>query len=211
MPHTLVAVYRRTVAASLARVWENVLDWEHLPWLHRDTFAHVRLLAADADGWRAETAMRDDPRRRPSLLAVTLERDALRYHARTVEGPGAGTDIVTTLAPIGPEATDIHVAFDVPGVAAADAARVGAYYRALYTRLWDEDEAMMVRRQAVLDGRLGCPARTVVVGGERVRFGTVCPHRGGPLDAAPVEDGCVVCPWHGWRIDARTGRVVGRP
>lgn len=34
----------------------------------------------------------------------------------------------------------------------------------------------------------------------------VCPHRGGPLGEG-VLDGCVViCPWHGWRFDCKTGQ-----
>jgi hypothetical protein len=32
-----VATYERTVRASLDRVRENVLDWEHLPWLPPET------------------------------------------------------------------------------------------------------------------------------------------------------------------------------
>jgi hypothetical protein len=58
MRHTRVATYQRTVRASLARVRENVLDWEHLPWLHPETFSHVRLLGRRADGFRVESATR---------------------------------------------------------------------------------------------------------------------------------------------------------
>ena len=47
-----VATYRRTVAASLERVVENVLDWEHLPWLHRASFSSVELVDAGESGWR---------------------------------------------------------------------------------------------------------------------------------------------------------------
>lgn len=32
-----------------------------------------------------------------------------------------------------------------------------------------------------------------------------CLHIGNPLDDGPVADGCLVCPWHGWRYDLRTG------
>jgi phenylpropionate dioxygenase-like ring-hydroxylating dioxygenase large terminal subunit len=28
-----------------------------------------------------------------------------------------------------------------------------------------------------------------------------CPHRNAPLSAGRVEDGCVVCPYHGWKFD----------
>jgi nitrite reductase (NADH) small subunit len=33
----------------------------------------------------------------------------------------------------------------------------------------------------------------------------VCRHVGNPIDDGFVEDGCVTCPWHGWRYDLRTG------
>lgn len=28
-----------------------------------------------------------------------------------------------------------------------------------------------------------------------------CPHRGAPLSAGDIDDGCLVCPYHGWRFD----------
>ena len=93
----------------------------------------------------------------------------------------------------------------MPGVAPEAAAALGASYRSLYARLWDEDEAMMVRRQALLAGRLEPAWREVEVAGRRMRFETRCPHLGGPLDDAPVADGCITCPWHGYRFDLRTG------
>lgn len=33
----------------------------------------------------------------------------------------------------------------------------------------------------------------------------VCRHTGAPLDDGWVEDGCVTCPWHGWRYDLASG------
>ncbi len=38
----------------------------------------------------------------------------------------------------------------------------------------------------------------------------VCAHRGAPLDMGWVEDGCLVCPYHGWRYDS-DGRCVSIP
>jgi nitrite reductase/ring-hydroxylating ferredoxin subunit/uncharacterized membrane protein len=38
-----------------------------------------------------------------------------------------------------------------------------------------------------------------------------CTHRGAPLTDGSVEDGCVVCPWHGSRFDLQTGEVMGGP
>ena len=191
------------MAASLARVWENVLDWEHLPWLHGDTFAAIRLERADRAGWRARVDVRGSVD--PLLIDVAVDRAAGRYHTRTVDGPGTGTDIVTTLTPA-PAGTRVDVAFLVPGMTADAAPAVGAFYRTLYAKLWDEDEAMMVRRQAVLDDTLPGQCRDVAVEGRSYRFVAVCPHLGGPLDAAPIDDGCITCPWHGYRFDVRTGR-----
>jgi nitrite reductase (NADH) small subunit len=35
----------------------------------------------------------------------------------------------------------------------------------------------------------------------------VCLHRGGPLGAGMIENGKVVCPWHGWAWDPKTGQA----
>jgi 3-phenylpropionate/trans-cinnamate dioxygenase ferredoxin component len=32
-----------------------------------------------------------------------------------------------------------------------------------------------------------------------------CPHRGGPLHEGEIESGVVLCPWHQWRFDLRSG------
>jgi len=202
-----VATYDRTVTASLERVWENVLDWEHLPWLHDATFGHVRLLETTRTGFRAETSLAHGGA--PFVIDVDTDRSAGIYHSRTVDGPGTGTDIVTTLTPSAPRATDVHVEFLVPNVAPERRDAVGSVFVALYTRLWDEDEAMMVRRQAYVDGRLPARRREITLDGVRCAFATTCPHLGGPLDDAAVDaTGVVTCPWHGYRFDVRTGRRV---
>jgi nitrite reductase (NADH) small subunit len=33
----------------------------------------------------------------------------------------------------------------------------------------------------------------------------ICLHRGGPLGQGMIEGGKVVCPWHGWAYDTKTG------
>lgn len=234
------AIYERSIAASVARIWENVLDWEHLPWLHRTSFTAVRVLEQSANGWRAWVATAT-PRRQESLIDVHLDRAALRYVTRTIEGDGAGSEIWTLLTPSDERSTRIHVGFDVPENEPTRLEAIGAAYRRLYARLWDEDEAMMMRRQAVLDeaarfaptptqslplGRVdelrrrlplrlrhdGRELRLVELDGEVLAAPTICPHLGGPLDDAAVEAGCVTCPWHGYRYDLRNGRCVsGKP
>lgn len=56
----------------------------------------------------------------------------------------------------------------------------------------------------------GRPFRLVRLGdGTLAAHSTVCPHWLGPLDAAPIEDGCMVrCPWHDYRFDLRSGASV---
>ncbi len=34
---------------------------------------------------------------------------------------------------------------------------------------------------------------------------STCPHQGGPLDEGGITDGKVMCPWHGWEFDVKTG------
>ena len=240
-PLELVAVYERTIRASLTRIWENVLDWEHLPWLHRTSFTAVELLDESANGWRGWVGSRARRGSIESLVDVRLDRPALRYLTRTAEGLGAGIEIWTHLEPASERTTKIAVEFRVPSVEPEEVETIGAAYVRLYTQLWTEDEAMMMRREALLDengGRLpraagdfapvalgalaelrarlplvirahGREIRLVESRGEVLAHPTVCPHLGGPLADTLVEDGCITCPWHGYRYDLRSGRNAG--
>jgi nitrite reductase/ring-hydroxylating ferredoxin subunit len=38
-----------------------------------------------------------------------------------------------------------------------------------------------------------------------------CPHRGGPLGEGELSGPIVLCPWHAWRWDVRTGANVNNP
>lgn len=60
------------------------------------------------------------------------------------------------------------------------------------------------REFTVLDKQL-CVAR---INGEICAIENACMHRGGPLGQGVVEGGKVVCPWHGWEFDLKTGRVA---
>jgi nitrite reductase/ring-hydroxylating ferredoxin subunit len=233
---TEVGVYERSLPVGLERIWENVLDWEHLPWLHRTSFAAIELEEASWDGWRARIGVDTAQGRATLRTEVALDRAALRYVTRTLDGPGKGTEISTRLIPEGARRTRIHVSFQLPPGDAERLASAGERLLRAYQRLWDEDEAMMVRRQAVLDARsrsagaaarqhavslggleelrprlplvieaFGVRVRVLTEGGSLLAHSTRCPHLGGPLEEAPVTNGCVVCPWHGYRFDLRTG------
>jgi nitrite reductase (NADH) small subunit len=45
------------------------------------------------------------------------------------------------------------------------------------------------------------------VNGEISAMENTCLHRGGPLGQGVIEDGKVICPWHGWAWDPKTGQA----
>jgi nitrite reductase (NADH) small subunit len=49
------------------------------------------------------------------------------------------------------------------------------------------------------------------VNGTITAMDNVCLHRGGPLGQGVIEKGKVVCPWHGWAWDPRTGQAGDNP
>lgn len=200
-----VGEYRRELAASLARMAENALDWEHLPHLHAASFATIELIGADAGGWRARATMPGSAA--PLDLELRLGGDAntgaIRWVTTTRAGGRIASRIDTEATATGKRACRIHVRFFAAGIGADKRAAVGDYYARLYAQLYDEGEAMMVARQHAID-RSDRGFRSI--GG--VRVPNACPHLGLPLDAAPDAGGIVTCPWHGYRFDTATGRCV---
>lgn len=57
----------------------------------------------------------------------------------------------------------------------------------------------------------GGPVLAVRTGGVLRALAPTCPHTGGPLALGRIDDGCVVCPWHGARFDLETGRACAGP
>ncbi len=45
------------------------------------------------------------------------------------------------------------------------------------------------------------------IGGELAAVDNLCPHRHGPLGQGWVEGESVVCPWHSWTFNMRTGEA----
>jgi nitrite reductase/ring-hydroxylating ferredoxin subunit len=217
-------------------MYENALDWAHLPYVHASSFSDIVCQDSGPWGWRAELTSAAGDR---SVIELRLDRDLRRWITRNLQGPSAGAEIWTHVFPLGEERLQIVVDFFVPGVAEEQRARVGEAYARLYGRLYDEDVAMMVERQRQLNRRiergpdagrelqlgprssLPLPLEVKVggrefvlaaVGGELAVFPQQCPHQLGPLRASAVEDGIVTCPWHGYRFDIRSGACVsGHP
>lgn len=223
----LAGNYRRRVAASVARIRENVLDWEHLPALHASSFAACELVDEDGDGWRVRLVNAGSDA--PQILKLFMAPDTSGYRVVTEAGFGTGSEIRVAVTPRAAHRTDVVVDYHVLEADPERLAMIGAAFVAIYERLWDEDEAMMVAREAALAPRpkaplevnLGEEAALVLplpfdLGSGRFRLlrhdgvliaqSLVCPHWLGPLNGAVDGDGSVTCPWHGYRFDVCTGR-----
>ncbi|HZB87197.1 MAG TPA: Rieske (2Fe-2S) protein [Terracidiphilus sp.] len=57
-------------------------------------------------------------------------------------------------------------------------------------------------------GRAVCVAN---VAGAICVTDAVCPHQGGPLGEGTIEDGRLVCPWHAFAYDPRSGMTEEDP
>ena len=44
-------------------------------------------------------------------------------------------------------------------------------------------------------------------GGEVYALDGICPHAGGPLGQGALHGTTLVCPWHAWEFDCRSGEV----
>jgi nitrite reductase/ring-hydroxylating ferredoxin subunit len=230
----VAAVYTREIGASLERVWENVYDWAHLPWVHADAFSSIERLDSGVWGWHARVGLRRGAETEIELVTDTAAR---RYVTRTLNGVGAPTEIWTHLDPQAVDRTTIRVEFCVQPLPEQKLRALGKNYVLLYTTLWSQDESMMQARelalretsaasrnladpdpialgpQALLRERLpvaiefaGEWFRIVEVEGELLAHGLRCPHLLGPLDQCDLVDGRIICPWHGYAYDVSTGR-----
>jgi nitrite reductase (NADH) small subunit len=63
-------------------------------------------------------------------------------------------------------------------------------------------------RELTAAGKTLCVAN---VGGDICVLDGTCPHEGGPLGEGSIEDGRVVCPWHGYAFDVHTGEAQDAP
>jgi nitrite reductase/ring-hydroxylating ferredoxin subunit len=243
----VAGIYERQIGASLERVWENVYDWEHLPYLHSEAFTSISLVDSGDWGWRARVGMTGGTE---ATIELITNRAAHHYVARTIKGAGAPSEIWTSLDPSAPDQTGIRVEFCVEPMPEKALRKLGKGFVGLYTLLWSQDEAMMQTRTAALvargtgeksrrnGGQSGRSAETISLGtvdevrsrlpliielsghsfrivetdGAFIAHSTECPHLFGPLGDCTIEGGKLVCPWHGYEFDLRSGRSTeGRP
>jgi len=152
-----VGSYKRRMKVSLDRMYENALDWEHLPHLHNSSFSWIELIESGDWGWRAKVGLGPnnggDNRDNFIELQLHLDRERHRWISSTLEGSGKGSEIWTHAFEVGDGEIEILADFFVPNIPADKKAQMGAYYEALYAQLYDEDESMMSERQLQLDAR----------------------------------------------------------
>ncbi len=55
-----------------------------------------------------------------------------------------------------------------------------------------------------VEGRQLCVANE---DGRLAAIDNLCPHRQGPLAEGTLEEGKVLCPWHAWGFDLKTGEA----
>jgi nitrite reductase (NADH) small subunit len=56
-----------------------------------------------------------------------------------------------------------------------------------------------------------CGAKEICVAnvdGEYSAIDNICLHQGGPLGQGMIANGKIVCPWHGWQYDPKTGATT---
>jgi nitrite reductase/ring-hydroxylating ferredoxin subunit len=235
VPHA--GTYHRVLPVSIERLYENALDWEHLPYLHCNSFAKIECIEAGAWGFHARVWPQPHNERRSLVIELRLDQELRRWITSTLDGPGTGTEVWTHAFSLAERQTLVVVDFFVPGIDEARKIEVNRFYSNLYARLYDEDVLMMSERQVQLDARrahmadnpaplvLGSLAEVrtrlpitmdrggrkfciVESEGELVAYSTVCPHLLGPLSGSKVRDGVVECPWHGYHYDIRTRQCV---
>ena len=201
-----VGTYTRDLGAGLDRLIENALDWEHLPHLHDGSFSAIRVLEHGRGGWRAEARLADGT---PITLDLRLVEDG--WFTRSYSGDRLTTEIRSRDEATGSDSCRVHVTFLVAAAPEAPREAIGERYRALYRRLYDEDERMMIARaEAIRRGPAALRQRRQVTlaDGSEGEAPVYCPHQGLPLDAEPDTEVIITCPWHGYRVDARTGRCT---
>ncbi len=158
---SLLGAADRDVACSLERLYENTLDWEHLPFLHPETFTSVELVEAGRNWWRARVGRhgrkgKGGPDPVDDVLLI-MEPEHRQWAIRTrAERREADHLIHVRVEERSARHVATHVSFHLSTPPRNDAVRAAmfAYYDAQFRRLLAQDGDAIQLRQEALD-RLG--------------------------------------------------------
>jgi nitrite reductase/ring-hydroxylating ferredoxin subunit len=158
---------RRHMPVSLERLYENLVDWERLPHVHRTWVSAVQCGSWGAWGWCADVA---DRQGRTARIELNVDRSRRRWSAVWRSGPRSGWRMdglaepaalpaalpadSTAAAPGVESGLQVTVRCLLPSRFAGAHDRLGRVWAAWLERVWRADEAMMVERQRQLDRRI---------------------------------------------------------
>ena len=152
--------YYREMNVSMARMMENALDWEHLPFLHSSSFAGINAIAHGRWGWCAKVEL--PPQGSGQFQVIQLLVDLTKHYWATtiLEGFGEGTQIHTQAKRLSDdgeqEYISVSVDFYIPIAEGQERpndeqkAALLTYFQQQYALLYDEDYSMMFSRQQEL-------------------------------------------------------------
>lgn len=233
-----ITTYTRELPINLDRMYENAIDWEHLPFLHSSTFSEIEVLDAGDWGWKAKAHLTPKSRLNSMILELRLDKTKNRWITKTLSGFGKGTEIWTHAIPIATNKIKVIVDFYVPKLPVFLKAKYAGQYSALYAKLYDEDLWMMAGRQTALNkldkAKMTTPQSTlslgklskikakipftfefnhqsyrlVELGDTLIAHTLACPHMLGPLQDANIKAGILECPWHGYQFDLKTRKCI---
>jgi hypothetical protein len=83
------------------------------------------------------------------IVELRADQTRRRYRVRILAGNGAGTEIWTLLNSLSARRTAVEVRYHLPERRADRVAMLAEKYLRSSARLWDEDEAMMIRRETL--------------------------------------------------------------
>lgn len=216
------------VPTPLDRMVENVLDWEHLPYVHPENFCASELRAQGPGWYRARFHAPPASSGEWNDVLVAVHPSRTRWFLALETGRNAGLHIHAAATIVDAEHVRVTLTFFLPEAPRSEAVRRALLdvYRKKLRLLYDQDIAMAATRHEVLrrlaarttevapgdalgtlDALAATPRRITVRGqrfwvrvvdGAPAAFAHDCPHLGAPLP----------CPGHG---GAPAGDVVTCP
>ncbi len=228
-----ICKFKTTIKSNKIRMFENVLDWEHLPHVHPTSFTSIKLLEKENTSLRCKVGLW------PPFLGLNQEiymRSSMRRNIWTVnvrKGFMKGLCVHSKMKELHGDEISVDIDFYIP--------KEKFYYYLLspllwlsYLKIYKEDSDMMIERQAQLDkfknssleGRniieLGTKEKVIeklpfsfdlkghkfaldYLDGKLRAYDVICPHMLRDLSDVKVKNGEITCPWHDYSFSLKTG------